>query len=159
MFCFRFSLLTPSLQSCTSSWPSRPSRHGAWPTWWRVFWRSQYLFLVGWVYGQVVAFSGRCLQEMVCIPEDTSRSQRSYRAHSKIFYAWTVMRSLLQQCVLLHSALHAGVPIIHWIQRMRVSLFVIQLRCAVSCKLNMNCCLIPTGRLVIDARNSYMPSI
>ena len=26
------------------------------------------------------------------------------------FYAWTVMRSLLQQCVPLHSALHAGAP-------------------------------------------------
>ena len=35
------------------------------------------------------------------------------------------------------------------------SLFVIQLRCAVSCKRNVNGCLIPTGRLVIDARKRY----
>ena len=36
-----------------------------------------------------------------------------------------------------------------------LSLFVIQLRCAVSCKRNVNGCLIPTGRLVIDARKRY----
>ena len=59
----------------------------------------------------------------------------------------------------LHSALHAGAPEIYWIRRKTLSLFVIQLRCAVSCRRNVNGCLIPTGRLVIDARKRYISSI
>ena len=78
---------------------------------------------------------------------------------SLTFYVWTVMRSQLQQCVQLHSALHAGAPESYWIRRKIFSLFVIQLRCAVSCKRNVSCCLIPTGRLVIDARKGYISSI
>ena len=62
-------------------------------------------------------------------------------------------------CVPLHSALHAGAPEIYWIRRKTLSLFVIQLRCAVSCKWNVNGCLIPTGRLVIDARKRYISRI
>ena len=52
-----------------------------------------------------------------------------------------------------------GAPEIYWIWRKTLFLFVIQLRCAVSCKRNVNGCLIPTGRLVMDARKRYISSI
>ncbi len=52
-----------------------------------------------------------------------------------------------------------GLFMIYWIRRKALSLFVVQLRCAVSCKWNVSCCLIPTGRLVIDARKGYISSI
>ena len=42
-----------------------------------------------------------------------------------------------QYCIIAGSALHAGAPKIYWIRQKRVSLFVKQLRCAVSCKLHV----------------------
>ena len=63
MFWCRFSRFTLSWRFCTTPWPSKPSRHGAWPTRWRGFWRSRYSFPVGWVYGQHGAISQRWLQE------------------------------------------------------------------------------------------------
>ncbi len=70
-----------------------------------------------------------------------------------IFYAWMVMRSQLLQCVLLHSAPRAGVPSIHWIQRKRFSIFVIQVLFVLSYRWSVNCSSNATVLLRIDAKS------
>jgi hypothetical protein len=66
------------------------------------------------------------------------------------------MRSQQQQCVQLRSALRAGVPDIQWIQRVRFSIFVTQVRSVLSCSQSVNGSSNPTGLLGIDAKSRHI---